>query len=111
MSAENSLNSTQGAEAIGRDAGGDPVEARDGALRSRPILGPELPDGERRTSERLLDQAEDAPNGHQLLRQLACWYREFAERTRSPIIWDARLLLAESLDEEAERIERLNEPR
>lgn len=41
----------------------------------------------------------------QKLRQLACWYREFAERTGNPAIWDARLRTAEDLDAEASRIE------
>jgi len=41
------------------------------------------------------------------LRQLASWYREFAERTGNPMIWECRLRTAEDLDEEADRIERL----
>jgi hypothetical protein len=41
------------------------------------------------------------------LRELACWYREFAERTGNPMIWDARLRTAEDLEAEATRIERL----
>jgi len=41
------------------------------------------------------------------LRELACWYREFAERTGNPTIWEARLRTAEDLEAEAERIERL----
>jgi len=41
------------------------------------------------------------------LRQLASWYREFAERTENPMIWECRLRTAEDLDEEADRIERL----
>lgn len=39
------------------------------------------------------------------LRELACWYREFAERTANPIIWDARLRTAEDLEAEADRLE------
>ena len=42
------------------------------------------------------------------LRQLAAWYREFAERAGSPWIWDARLKKAAELDKEAARLE--NEP-
>ena len=47
----------------------------------------------------------------QKLRELALWYREFAERTRNPAIWDLRLRTAEDLEAEAERVERLVETR
>ena len=40
------------------------------------------------------------------LRELASWYRKFAERTGNPTIWEGRLRVAEDLDGEAERIER-----
>jgi len=40
------------------------------------------------------------------LRELATWYREFAERTANTAIWDARLRMAEDLELEAQRIER-----
>lgn len=46
---------------------------------------------------------QDDPNR---LRELARWYREFAEKAGSPVIWDFRLRRADSLDAEAERIER-----
>jgi len=39
------------------------------------------------------------------LRELAHWYRAFAERTANTAIWDARLRTAEDLEAEAERIE------
>ena len=39
------------------------------------------------------------------LRELACWYREFAERAANTMIWEARLLKAENLDREANQIE------
>jgi hypothetical protein len=39
------------------------------------------------------------------LRELACWYRELAERTANPTIWDARLRTAEDLETEAARLE------
>jgi hypothetical protein len=49
------------------------------------------------------------------LRELASWYREFAERTGNPTIWDGRLRTAEDLEAEAARIEetssRLNNQR
>ena len=37
----------------------------------------------------------------QKLRDLAAWYREFAERAENPAIWDARLRTAEELEKEA----------
>jgi hypothetical protein len=39
------------------------------------------------------------------LRELASWYREFAEHTDNPAIWDARLRTAEDLEAEAARLE------
>ena len=39
------------------------------------------------------------------LRQLASWYREFAERAGNPEIWEARLRTAEDLEAEAVRVE------
>jgi hypothetical protein len=39
------------------------------------------------------------------LRKLAAWYRELAERAGSSAIWASRLLTAEDLEAEAERIE------
>ncbi len=41
----------------------------------------------------------------QKLRDLATWYREFAERTENPAIWDARLRTAEDLEREADALE------
>ncbi len=41
----------------------------------------------------------------QKLRDLAAWYREFAEKTGNPAIWEARLRMAEDLDLEAGRLE------
>jgi hypothetical protein len=40
------------------------------------------------------------------LRELALWYREFAERTTNTMIWECRLRTADDLDEEAARLER-----
>jgi hypothetical protein len=40
------------------------------------------------------------------LRELASWYREFAEGAGNPTIWESRLRTAEDLDAAAERIER-----
>ena len=39
------------------------------------------------------------------LRELASWYREYAERTVNPAIWDARIRTAEDLEAEALRLE------
>ena len=39
------------------------------------------------------------------LRELASWYRAFAERTGNPTIWDGRLRTAEDLEAEAARLE------
>ncbi|HVH87445.1 MAG TPA: hypothetical protein VM912_12025, partial [Terriglobales bacterium] len=41
------------------------------------------------------------------LRNLASWYREFAEQAGNPVIWESRLFMAESLEREAKRIERV----
>ncbi|MBV8888389.1 MAG: hypothetical protein JO305_01835 [Alphaproteobacteria bacterium] len=41
----------------------------------------------------------------QKLRELAAWYREFAEKTENPSIWEARLRTAEDLEAEAEALE------
>jgi hypothetical protein len=40
------------------------------------------------------------------LRELAAWYRAYAERAGNPAIWEARLRTAEDLEAEAARIER-----
>jgi hypothetical protein len=40
------------------------------------------------------------------LRELAAWYRSFAEKAANPVIWEARLKTAEDLDREAESIDR-----
>src|SRR5271166_149881 len=40
------------------------------------------------------------------LRQLAAWYREFAERAGNPAIWEARLRTAENLEAEADQRDR-----
>jgi hypothetical protein len=50
-----------------------------------------------------IDPAETSPSK---LRELASWYRDFAERTSNPTVWDARLRTAKELEREADRIER-----
>jgi hypothetical protein len=47
----------------------------------------------------------------QKLRDLAVWYREYAERAGNSAIWDARLRTAEDLEKEASSIERRREIR
>ena len=42
----------------------------------------------------------------QKLRELAAWYREFAEKTENPAIWESRLRMAEDLEHEAALLER-----
>jgi hypothetical protein len=39
----------------------------------------------------------------QKLRELAAWYRDFAERTGSAVIWESRLRMAEDLNREADQ--------
>ena len=41
------------------------------------------------------------------LRELAGWYREFAERAGNPAIWEARLMTARDLEREADRLEKM----
>ena len=48
-------------------------------------------------------RAMDEP---QKLRELAAWYREFAEKTGNPAIWEARLRMAEDLEREAADLEK-----
>ena len=42
----------------------------------------------------------------QKLRELAAWYREYAEKTGNPAIWESRLRMAEDLEHEADELER-----
>jgi hypothetical protein len=44
------------------------------------------------------------PQDPRLLRALAAWYREFAERAGNPVIWEARLRTAAELEREADRL-------
>lgn len=48
---------------------------------------------------------DDSSTRVRRLRELAAWYRAFAERAGDPAIWAARLRTAEDLDAEASRIE------
>jgi hypothetical protein len=49
--------------------------------------------------------APPEPSEGRRLRELAAWYREFAERAGNPTIWEARLRTAEDLEAEAARLE------
>jgi len=40
------------------------------------------------------------------LRELAAWYREFAERAGNPSIWESRLRMAADLEREAAEMAR-----
>ena len=42
----------------------------------------------------------------QKLRDLAAWYRQFAERAGNPAIWEARLQTAEDLEKTAADLEK-----
>ncbi len=42
----------------------------------------------------------------QRLRDLAAWYRQFAERAGNPAIWEARLHTAEDLEKTATALEK-----
>ena len=46
----------------------------------------------------------------QKLRELAAWYREFAEKTGNSSIWESRLRMAEDLEQEADLLERRQQP-
>ena len=41
----------------------------------------------------------------QKMRELASWYRRFAERAGSSVIWESRLLMADALEKEADLLE------
>jgi len=47
----------------------------------------------------------DVTASPQDLRALAVWYREFAERTQNPTIWEARIRTAEELETNAQALE------
>lgn len=51
------------------------------------------------------------PRAPEKLLELASWYREFAERAGSTVIWEARLRMAEDLEAEADRLGARKAPR
>jgi len=44
------------------------------------------------------------------LRELASWYREFAERAGSPTIWSSRLRTAEDIEAQADLLDHAGLP-
>ena len=50
-------------------------------------------------------RAQERHQKQRRLRELAHWYREFAERAGNPVIWEARLRTAKELEQEADRLE------
>jgi hypothetical protein len=57
------------------------------------------------TASQICTLDAEPPIKARMLRELAAWYRETAQRAGSPVIWEARLLTAEDLEAEADRIE------
>jgi len=47
------------------------------------------------------DVSENRTKNVEYLRALASWYREFAEKAASPIIWERRIATAEDLEQRA----------
>jgi hypothetical protein len=45
-----------------------------------------------------IGMSDGRPQEPRRLRELAAWYREFAERTGNPVIWEARLRTAAELE-------------
>ena len=56
-------------------------------------------------SEIEVEMIESDPRNPDRLRELAAWYREFAERAGDPAIWETRLRMAKDLEAEARRLE------
>ena len=49
--------------------------------------------------------SDERPKEPRRLRELAAWYRVFAERAGNPVIWEARLRTAAELEQEADLLE------
>jgi hypothetical protein len=105
--AAHSLYLAQRAEAIGRIVE-DPAITQMNIERYRSTLQTEPDPAQRQAIQSLLNESEESLNAQDTLRELAGWYRSFAERAGSPAIWEARLHMAEDLEAEAERVERRN---
>jgi hypothetical protein len=57
-----------------------------------------------------IDLNDGRPREPRRLREIATWYREFAERAGNPAIWEARLRTAAELEKEAARLETASVP-
>jgi hypothetical protein len=55
--------------------------------------------------------SDGRPKEPRRLRELAAWYRVFAEAAGNPVIWEARLRTAAELEKEASRLEEVSMPR
>jgi hypothetical protein len=57
-----------------------------------------------------IEISDGRPKEPRRLRELAAWYRGFAEGAGNPVIWEARLRTAAELEREADRLEEASEP-
>ena len=57
-----------------------------------------------------IGMSDGRPKEPRRLRELAAWYRGFAEGAGNPVIWEARLRTAAELEREADRLEEASEP-
>lgn len=103
--AAHAFHLAQQAEAIGRMAA-DSADIGTHDERHQPPPATNFNDGERRTVNDPPAQPEQALDGTRTLRDLANWYRCYAERAGNPVIWEARLQMALDLEAEADGIER-----
>jgi hypothetical protein len=103
--AAHSLYLAQRAEAISR-IGKDPAIIRVGVEEYRSEVESETDAGQKQGIQGLLSPADRSLNTQGPLRELAAWYRSFAEQAGNPAIWEARLLMAKDLEAEADQIER-----
>ena len=53
--------------------------------------------------------SDGRPKEPRRLRELAAWYRVFAEGAGNPVIWEARLRTAGELEREADQLEEASE--
>ena len=58
-----------------------------------------------------IDMSDGRPKEPRRLRELAAWYRVFAEEAGNPVIWEARLRTAADLEKEANRLDEKSAPR
>ena len=52
-----------------------------------------------------IGMSDGRPKEPRRLRELAAWYRGFAEGAGNPVIWEARLRTAKELEREADTLE------